>query len=148
MSMKEGPSGGLLAAHKRGRLRRPLLVAESAGATLPTMESQTGPELAGPVPSPPPSPGRQEPEFKGQHLTTFAHEGRFWDVYLEFVDDPRKPDSCRARLCYVPTDQAEHEGPARTAVIIIEPSYEEAVSRAATFDQHHLGAMLRSVIRA
>ncbi|MGI9625783.1 MAG: hypothetical protein ACR2QM_03025 [Longimicrobiales bacterium] len=68
-------------------------------------------------------------------------------MYLEFVDDPHKPNSCRARLCYVPSDQAEHEGTVRTAVIIIEPSYEEAVGRAATFDQHHLGAMLRSVWR-
>lgn len=112
------------------------------------MESQFNPPPQGPSIPPPPPEGQVQPESKGQHLTTFAYEGRFWDVYLEFVDDPRKPESCRARLCYVPTDQAEHEGPARTAVIIIEPSYEEAVTRAASFDQHHLGAMLRSVNRA
>ena len=109
------------------------------------MESQFTPPASDPSTPPSPPAIREESELEGQHLTTFAHEGRFWDVYVEFVDDPRRPDSCRARLCYVPTDRAEHEGPARTAVIIIEPSYEEAVSRAASFDQHHLGAMLRSI---
>ena len=109
------------------------------------MESQFSPPPPGsPIPPSPPRP-REENEFQGQHLTTFAHEGRFWDVYLEFVDDPHKPESCRARLCYVPTDRADHEGMARTAVIIIEPSYEEAVSRAGGFDQFQLVSMLRSV---
>lgn len=112
------------------------------------MESQFSPPPPG-APIPPPRRGaREEPEFQGHHLTTFAHEGRFWDVYLEFVDDPRRPESCRARLCYVPSDQADHEGPARTTVIIIEPSYEEAVSRASSFDQHHLSAMLRSIVKS
>lgn len=45
------------------------------------------------------------------HLTTFTHEGRFWEVYLEFVEDSRDPESARARLCFVPTDQDENEEP-------------------------------------
>ena len=109
------------------------------------MESQYSPPPRGP--SIPPSSfgaGSSRPS-DGQHLTTFAHEGRFWDVYLEFVDDELRPDSCRGRLCFVPTDQAEHEGSARTAVIIIEPSYEAAMTKAAGFDQHSLSSMLRSV---
>ena len=34
------------------------------------------------------------------------HEGRFWDVFLEFKDDPRNPDSYRALLCFAPVDNA------------------------------------------
>ena len=79
------------------------------------------------------------------HLTTLTHEGRFWDVHLEFVEDPRDPDSFRARMCFVPTDQAGNEEPRRTAVIIIEPTCEEAVRAARAFDRYHLAAMLRSV---
>ena len=79
------------------------------------------------------------------HLTTFAHEGRFWEVYLEFVEHSRHPDSVRARLCFVPTDQGENEAPERTAVIIIEPTPEEAVQAARALDRYHLAAMLRSV---
>ena len=78
------------------------------------------------------------------HLTTFTHDGRFWEVYLEFVDEPRAPGSSSARLCYVPTDRAEHEEPIRTAVIIIEPSKHEAREAARALDRYHLGALLRS----
>ena len=81
----------------------------------------------------------------GMHLVTFTHEGRFWDVHLEFVEEPLDPDSCRARLCFVPTDQGDHEEPVRTAVIIIEPSYDEARTVARGLDRYHLAAMLRSV---
>ncbi len=78
------------------------------------------------------------------HLTTFTHEGRFWDVYLEFAEDPGQHESCRARLCYVPTDQTDDVKPARTAVIIIESSYEEALEKARTLDRYNLAALLRS----
>lgn len=79
------------------------------------------------------------------HLTTFTHEGRFWEVYLEFVAEHTDPGSSRARLCYVPTDRADHEEPVRTAVIIIEPSREEARAAALALERYHLAAMLRSV---
>ena len=109
------------------------------------MESQYASDPPGqPTPQAPAQPPDETP-FDGQHLTTFTYEGRFWDVYMEFVDDPHRPDSCRARLCYVPTDRADHESPARTAVIIIESSYEEALGRARSLDQHQLGSMLRSI---
>lgn len=78
------------------------------------------------------------------HVTTFTHEGRFWEVYLEFVEEPDDPRSTRARLCYVPTDRADHEEPVRTAVIIIEPSREEARQAARALERYHLAAMLRS----
>lgn len=83
---------------------------------------------------------------EGMHLTTFTHEGRFWEVYLEFVDEPTDPGSGRARLCYVPTDRADHEQPVRTAVIIIEPTREAAHEAAGALERYHLAAMLRSVI--
>lgn len=79
------------------------------------------------------------------HIATLAHEGRFWDVHLEFVEDAGDPAACRARLCFSPTDRAGNEEPGRTAVIIIEPTREEAVRTARDFDRYHLAAMLRSV---
>ncbi len=79
------------------------------------------------------------------HLTTFTHEGRFWDAHLEFVEDPRDPDSCRARLRFVPTDRGDHEEPARTAVIFIERSRRDALRAAKALDRYNLVAMLRSV---
>ncbi len=112
------------------------------------MESQFSPPPPGsPIPASHGGAGSDR-SSTGQHLTTFTHEGRFWDVYLEFVDDALRPASCRGRLCFVPTDQAGHEEPARTTVIIIEPTYEEAMVRAGGFDQHNLSSMLRSVRKA
>ena len=109
-----------------------------------TMESRS-PSPDQPHPHSPPQGGESGPGH-GTHVTTIAHEGRFWEVFLEFVDDPRDPDSARARLCYVPTDRAEHEGPVRTTVIIIEPTPHEAFDAARALDRYHLTAMLRSVI--
>ena len=79
------------------------------------------------------------------HLSTFTYEGRFWDVHLEFVEESRDPDSCRARLCFVPTDRADHEEPVRTAVIFIEPSRQHALRAAQALDRFNLVALLRSV---
>lgn len=78
------------------------------------------------------------------HLTTFTHDGRFWDVYLEFVEAAESPDSCRAKLCYVPADRPADVEPARTAVIIIEASCEEAIEKARALDRYNLVALLRS----
>ncbi len=98
-----------------------------------------------PHPGSPPQGGGSGHD-QGMHVTTFTHEGRFWEVFLEFVDEPRDPDSTRARLCYVPTDRAEHEEPVRTAVIIIEATRHDAYEAARALDRYHLTAMLRSVI--
>ena len=88
----------------------------------------------------------QAPELPtdGQHMATIGHEGRFWDVYLEFEDDPRRPESFRGLLCFFPADANEGEEPVRTTTIIIEPSYEEAVARARAFEDHQLVGLLRS----
>jgi hypothetical protein len=77
------------------------------------------------------------------HFATIAHEGHIWDAYLEFDDDPRRPQSYRARVRF---DQAG-EGEAiatSTTVIIIEESYEEAVAKARSLDDRQLQALLRS----
>ncbi len=79
------------------------------------------------------------------HIGTFTHEGRFWDAHLEFAEEPPDPDSCRARLCFVPTDRGDHEEPARTAVIFIERTREDALRAAKALDRYNLVAMLRSV---
>lgn len=91
------------------------------------------------------SPDQGDGDSPGVHLTTFTHEGRFWDVFLKVVEDPVDPDSCRARLRFLPADRGDHEDPVETAVVIIEPSYQEALDVARGYDRYHLSAMLRSV---
>ncbi len=91
------------------------------------------------------SADQHDADAPGVHLITFTHEGRFWDVFLKVVEDPGDPDSCRARLRFLPADAGDHEEPVETAVVIIEPSYSEALETARGYDRHHLAAMLRSV---
>jgi hypothetical protein len=94
--------------------------------------------LTAPTSSPPPS--------AGQHLATISHGGRFWDVYLEFEEDLRRPDAFRAMLVYSAADAAEGEAPLRTVPVIVESSYEEAVRRARALENHQLVACLRSLL--
>ena len=94
----------------------------------------------------PPTEAPQDDASSGRHLTTLSHAGRFWDVYLEFTDDPRSPQTCRARLCFSPADRNEGEEPLRTATIIIERSYDEALSKAVALEDHQLSGLLRSVL--
>lgn len=102
-----------------------------------------------PAPTPPGGSGPPEGEHTDAspdvHLGTFTHEGRFWDAHLEFVDDPGNPDTCRARLRFVPTDRADHEEPARTAIVLIEATRQDTLRAARALDRYHLVAMLRSV---
>ena len=92
---------------------------------------------------PPHEPG---PPSRGLHVATVSHIGRFWDVYLEFDDDPRRPEIYRGVLCFAPSDLNEGEHPLRTTAIIVEPSYEEAVGKARAFEEHQLLSFLRSVL--
>ena len=96
------------------------------------------------------NPGTQNPSplppSSGHHLATISHEGRFWDVYLEFEEDPRKPTNFRALLCFFPGDPGDTEEAIRTAVIIIENSFEEAMSKARSFDDRQLQSLLRSAL--
>lgn len=82
----------------------------------------------------------------GQHLASISHDGRFWDVYLEFEEDMRRSDAYRALLAYSPADRAEGEPVRRTIPVIIEDSYEEAVRRARRLEEHQLVAFLRSLL--
>jgi len=83
------------------------------------------------------------PADGGVHLATLTHEGRFWDAFVEFVDAPARTDAHLARLCFVPAD-AQGRAPARTAVIIIEPSEDAVLDHARSLAQHQMVAMLRS----
>ncbi len=79
-------------------------------------------------------------------MATISHEGRFWDVYLEFEDDPRRPTTFRARLCFFPGDPGDEEEASRTTVIIIEDSFEEAMAKARALNEMQLQGLLRSTL--
>ncbi len=82
----------------------------------------------------------------GEHLATISHDGRFWEVYLEFQDDPQVPTSYRALLCFSPAESAAAGSAWRTTTILIEASYEEVVSKARAFEDFQLQSLLRSVL--
>ncbi len=86
------------------------------------------------------------PPSDGPHLATVSHLGHFWDVYIEIVDDPRRTDSVKGRLCFSPADDTATGGPVRTAPILIEPSYQEVIHRARSFEDHQLVGLLRSCL--
>ena len=83
---------------------------------------------------------------EGPHIATISEGGRFWDVYLEVVEDIRRPEMCRALLCFSPADGGERDTLLRTAPILIEPSYGEAMAKAGEMSEHQLVAMLRSCL--
>ena len=93
-----------------------------------------------------PTPPESRPPSRGQHIATVSHLGRFWDVFLEFDDDPRRPEIYRGVLCFAPSDLNEGEQPARTTAIIVESSYESALRKAREFEEHQLVGFLRSVL--
>ncbi len=82
----------------------------------------------------------------GEHLTTISHDGNFWDVYLEFEDDPRIPTSYRALLCFSPAASSGTASAWRTTTILIESSHEAVVSKARAFEDFQLQSLLRSVL--
>ena len=86
------------------------------------------------------------PLSNGQHLTTISHDGLFWEVYLEFQDDPRAPTSYRGLLCFSPSISAEGESALRTATILIEDSHERLVSKARDLADFQLQSLLRSLL--
>jgi len=93
-----------------------------------------------PDPTPAPVPS------SGTLLSTISHEGRFWDAFLEFKDDPRRPDSYRGLICFAPVDNEMGEPPRRTTTIIIEESYEAAMEKARALGEHQLQGLLRSLL--
>ena len=91
-------------------------------------------------------PSNPSPISNGLHLTTISHDGRFWEVYLEFQDDPRAPRSYRGLLCFSPSTGAEAESAWRTTTILIEDSHESVVSKARDFEDFQLQSLLRSLL--
>ena len=86
------------------------------------------------------------PLSDGQHLTTISYDGLFWEVYLEFQDDPSVPASFRGLLCFSPAAGAEAVSALRTTTILIEDSYETVVSKARALEDFQLQSLLRSVL--
>lgn len=80
------------------------------------------------------------------HVATVPHAGKLWDAYLELDPDPHRPEVCRARLRFDCADPEAGGRVARTAVIIIENSYEEAVDRVRQLDDRQLEGLLRSAL--
>jgi len=103
-------------------------------ATLPSMPAEDDSK----------SPSASSSE--GHHLATISHEGRFWEVFLEFKDESNDPSVTRALLCFEPADAADGEGPVRTTAIIVEDTYEDAVRKARGFREEQLQALLRSAL--
>ncbi len=86
------------------------------------------------------------PPSDGQHIASISHDGRFWDVYLEFADDPRRNEGWRGVLAFSPADLGDGEETLRTIPVIIEPSYEEAVRTARALNDHQFASFLRSLL--
>ena len=86
------------------------------------------------------------PLSDGEHLTTISYDGAFWEVYLEFQDDPRVPTSFRGLLCFSPAAGAEVASALRTTTILIEDSYESVVNKAQALEDFQLQSLLRSVL--
>jgi hypothetical protein len=94
--------------------------------------------------NPPHEPSRLGSASSGQHFSTISYDGRFWDVYIEFTNDPRQPSSYRGLFCFSPADGDPDAR--RTTTIIIEDSYEEALAKAQAMEGHELQGLLRSVL--
>ncbi len=116
--------------------------------TVPGVDPGSTADSDGAAQAPPPAEPRPPagPPSDGPHLATVSHRGHFWDVYIEIVDDPRRTDSVKGRLCFSPADDAALGGPVRTAPILIEPSYQEVIHRARSFEEHQLVGLLRSAL--
>ncbi|MEJ2538658.1 MAG: hypothetical protein P8188_01535 [Gemmatimonadota bacterium] len=108
----------------------------------------TEPEL--PFESDPEDAGNPSGAAPGaHHVATLSHDGRFWDVYVEFDDDPRRTDSFGGLLCFSPAaadGAVGGQGSVRTATILIESSYEEVLHRARQFENQHMVSLLRSCL--
>lgn len=85
------------------------------------------------------------PSESGSHLATISHDGRFWEVYLDFEDDHTHRTSHRGFLRFAPAD-GEAEDSVRTATILIEQTDQAVVAKARSLGDHMLVALLRSVL--
>ena len=81
--------------------------------------------------------GTHEPSSptQGHHLATISHVGRFWEVYHEFEDDPRRLETYRALLAFLPGDPAD--GPRRR----------RSVADRNAVDKPELGGLANHIVR-
>ncbi len=84
------------------------------------------------------------PELPSEHVATIAYDGLLWDVYMDFVDDLKDPDTVRACFRFAPPPGDPRAIHPTTTVIIIEESLEAARARARRLDDLQLQSMLRS----
>lgn len=91
-------------------------------------------------------PPEQPVPSQGQNLATISYDGRFWDVFLEFEQDPASAETFRALICFSPTDLNDGERPTRTTTLIVESTYEDAIRKAQEFEDHQLVGLLRSTL--
>ena len=92
-----------------------------------------------------PSPDRRPATPTGVHVATVAYQGRIWETWLDFDDDPRRPTTFRARFRFEsPEGDTVHR--AVTTALIIEESYEDAIKKAMSFDDRALHGLLRSAL--
>ena len=94
-------------------------------------------------PGPPPEPPVPS---RGQHLATISYDRRFWDVFVEFEQDPTSTETYRALICFSPSDLNAGERPTRTTTIIVESTHEDAIRKARSFEEHQLVGLLRSTL--
>lgn len=92
------------------------------------------------------APRRASQTPQGLHVATVAHDGLIWDAYLDFEDDPRRPTVFRARIRFDLAGAESSNRSAKTTVIIIEDSYEEAIAKARAMDDRALASLLRSAL--
>jgi hypothetical protein len=84
----------------------------------------------------------------GAHIATLAHEGRFWDVYVE-LEEPRARDVfARGRLRFLAADASPEEPEAAvcTAYIFVEDSGEAVLTRARALHMDQVVGLLRSCL--
>lgn len=80
------------------------------------------------------------------HLATVSHDGRFWDAYLELLEEERDPGGpVRGRIAFSAADQGDAE-PVRTTTIFMEETGQEVLARARDFKTHQLVGLLRSAL--
>jgi hypothetical protein len=87
------------------------------------------------------------PSIHGKcHVTTISHEGSFWEILLDFEKDPTQISTFRGFLRFSSANEESVLPDLRTSVIIIEDSFEKALGKARSLEEHHLQSLLRSLL--
>jgi hypothetical protein len=85
----------------------------------------------------------------GMHLATLAHDGKFWDVYLE-LEEPEPPDRfVRGRFRFSAPGGGPEPGGAeevRTAFIFLDDTADAVSARARSLHSEQVMGLLRSCL--